>query len=603
PLKRKMRKGTHSCSECKRREVKCIFIAGQERCKECHFRGSNCVKQCPGTANMSAKRTKSMQERISELEALIQTLRAERGTDSSANQSQIYVDDIECLILVAADNSPEANLPPLMRLFDNDVVRIQKKSYHFIAPVNDQVIDDTNSHSGGPSTPSSLVETTENGSCSEGTPRSAESKARTNPKTSKDQRTREKLLECMYFGDRLDDLLQKNEQRWITWRTRILAHPPNESFTNWSKRVIHYGSPSDLGALILLIGTGSDRKNSQSLIPPVATLITSDDGYATTLSGIECSLLLSDYYCSIGQPRRAWLAIQRGLACARLTGIHRRSSSLMASGIMLLLHYENQFLSLMLGTPRGIDFHCNIEYAKEDVRFFKSALGAVCSKFLIGTQDQREPSLSLVLELNQQLQALALAIPKVWKQSQLKHSKPAELLLPDVDQDKVLIQIHIQQLRTYLYLPLMLGSGATQNLPTSMYEVSRIACLESSRELLGLYQFLHQQSLFENTLLDFMGFSAAMLIILNLLGCPKFRMEDECSIRTSNQDEQDWDFVETTVTILDDRAKSHDSKVIRQSLEVLRALSGARDPAYLVYPGCKYRLVVPFFGDILAQPG
>jgi len=275
----------------------------------------------------------------------------------------------------------------------------------------------------------------------------------------------------------------------------------------------------------------------------------------------------------------------------------------MASGILLLLHYESQFLSLILGVPHGIEFRCNIEYAKEDVRFFKSALGAVCSKFLIGTQDQREPSLALVLELDQQLEALVLAMPKIWKPLQLEHSEPAELLFPDIDQDKILIQIHIQQLRKYLYLPLMLGSGSTQTLPTPMYEMSRIACLKSSRELLRLYQFLSQQSLFENTLLDFMGFSAAMLITLNLLGCPRFRMEDEGSRSTNNRDEQDWEFVEKTISILTDRAKSHDSKVIRQSLEVLRALSGARDPAYPIYPGCRYRLVVPFFGEILAQPG
>lgn len=486
--------------------------------------------------------------------------------------------------------------------------------------MNDQPTVHTNSHSSGPSTTSSFVETTENGSCGEGTPGDASDKAWVNLRTSKDQYTREKLLECLDSGERLDDALQKNEQRWMIWRSRILAHPPNESFANWAKNIIHNGAPSDLGTLILLLGAGSDRKGSQNLIPLVATLITSDDDYTTTLSGIECSLLLSDYYCSIGQPRRAWLAIQRGLASAQLIvsfckiimsvflfnivqGLHRRSSSPIASGIMLLLHYENQFLSLLLGTARGIYFHCSIEYAREDIRFFKSEMGAICSKFLIGTQDQREPSLSLVLELDQQLQAMILAMPTTWKILQSEHSESAQLLLPDIEQDKILIQIRIQQLRTYLYLPLMLGSGSTQTIPPHMYEMSRIACLESSRELLRLYQFLSQQSSFENTLVDFMGFSAAMLIILTLLGCPKFRMGNESSRRTSNQDEQDWGFIETTISILNGRAESHDSKVIRQCLEVLRALSGARDPTDPIRPGCKYRLVVPFFGEILAQPG
>lgn len=120
-------KATKTCLKTgRRRKVKCISIAGQERCKECHFRGSTCVEQCPNNANTSAQRTKNLRERISELEALIQTILAERETDSFTNQSQTYTDDVQCPTPMAPDNSPEANLPPLMRLFDNDVVRIQK---------------------------------------------------------------------------------------------------------------------------------------------------------------------------------------------------------------------------------------------------------------------------------------------------------------------------------------------------------------------------------------------------------------------------------------------------------------------------------------------
>lgn len=74
-----------------------------------------------------------MRERISELEAIIQTLLAERGTDPSANQSQPYIDDVEYPTPVPADNSPVANLPPHMRLFDNDVVRTQNMSNPFVS--------------------------------------------------------------------------------------------------------------------------------------------------------------------------------------------------------------------------------------------------------------------------------------------------------------------------------------------------------------------------------------------------------------------------------------------------------------------------------------
>lgn len=44
--RRKIRKGTHSCWECKRRKVRCLFAnPGDSRCITCHRRGKECVGQ------------------------------------------------------------------------------------------------------------------------------------------------------------------------------------------------------------------------------------------------------------------------------------------------------------------------------------------------------------------------------------------------------------------------------------------------------------------------------------------------------------------------------------------------------------------------------
>ncbi|KAF2877616.1 hypothetical protein BDV95DRAFT_477574, partial [Massariosphaeria phaeospora] len=44
--RRKVRKGTHSCEECRRRKVKCIFAPPEDAvCITCQRRGAKCTSQ------------------------------------------------------------------------------------------------------------------------------------------------------------------------------------------------------------------------------------------------------------------------------------------------------------------------------------------------------------------------------------------------------------------------------------------------------------------------------------------------------------------------------------------------------------------------------
>lgn len=55
--RRKVRKGTHSCWECRRRKVKCIFALPHDvTCIVCHRRGKKCVGQeVPDGSDISTK--------------------------------------------------------------------------------------------------------------------------------------------------------------------------------------------------------------------------------------------------------------------------------------------------------------------------------------------------------------------------------------------------------------------------------------------------------------------------------------------------------------------------------------------------------------------
>lgn len=49
--RRKVRKGTHSCRECRRRKVKCIYATPDNAsCIVCERRGAQCISQCDSPA-------------------------------------------------------------------------------------------------------------------------------------------------------------------------------------------------------------------------------------------------------------------------------------------------------------------------------------------------------------------------------------------------------------------------------------------------------------------------------------------------------------------------------------------------------------------------
>ncbi len=95
PPRKKMRKGTKSCLECRRRKIKCTFEPGSTAvCQECYARGSTCIDQehgDPQAANSTAAtdQTYSLRERVTQLEGLVKEVlnRLPEGGDRSSSVS------------------------------------------------------------------------------------------------------------------------------------------------------------------------------------------------------------------------------------------------------------------------------------------------------------------------------------------------------------------------------------------------------------------------------------------------------------------------------------------------------------------------------------
>lgn len=91
-LQKGMRKGTHSCYECRKRKVRCIFTKESTICGNCELKGRRCTEQRRELIQAGNVDTReSLREKIKRLEAVIEDYgrksgsTAPRGVDGNVN--------------------------------------------------------------------------------------------------------------------------------------------------------------------------------------------------------------------------------------------------------------------------------------------------------------------------------------------------------------------------------------------------------------------------------------------------------------------------------------------------------------------------------------
>lgn len=141
PPRKKMRKGTHSCWECRRRKIRCIFTPeNQTTCSECFARGSKCIDQEHAESDMVLDQRKNLRERVARLESLVDTLledRTDRGAAEALRELRSSklpptpISNGESPLGPGNQEVPgHTDQAPLLTLFNNDVVsRIAFRSY------------------------------------------------------------------------------------------------------------------------------------------------------------------------------------------------------------------------------------------------------------------------------------------------------------------------------------------------------------------------------------------------------------------------------------------------------------------------------------------
>lgn len=452
--RRKVRKGTQSCWECKHRKVRCIFASAEHLiCNNCRRRGTACLGQeIPETSAVPLpSRNYEVESRLGRVEELLgQLVSNAPGKDISAIQSTS---------LPARDESrPKTPLTNPVHAQGShgspSGARYKELSRDLLAAWPSQA--DLNLIADLPSGLSTPVFW---GIC---TP-----------------------YPC--FVDRGPPSPRKMLQ----------PPPPGSHPVLIARKLLILGTflqsvpPSSMQSLD---DRGVCYRGIMNRAIEQAIRVTTNDELICSVEGIECAMMETMYQNYAGNLHRAWMAVHRAIAVAQMIGLPRGRGSpclkfIEASTratfdpdhICFRLVQMDRYLSLMLGLPHtSLEARFAIPPAIDGIHSIdrmERIHCAVAESILQRNKDDIN-DLSKTSEVDKLLQSAAAEMPPEWWLNPT-FSNETELLEDTIRLMQQFTQYH---LLARLHLPYMLRSS-----PNRKYDHSKIIAVNASRDILTRY--------------------------------------------------------------------------------------------------------------------
>ena len=253
-------------------------------------------------------------------------------------------------------------------------------------------------------------------------------------------------------------------------------------------------SPSDVENHLKLSMSPQDLMERYMSV--IDTLVVSEDNLVGTLEGLECLILQMTWDVNLGRPRTAWLRCRRSLTFAQSLGLHRRASKpeqdmstseQRGAKIWWTLYHAERMLALILGVPYAVsDQHCDVQTmvkptgAYPSMEVYRISLCVVIGRLIDRNQGSGVMSLSTTLSIDQDLDELARSMPDEWWHPPLGFPTGGA-----ASHDAAITKLWHHQVRALLHLPFMLKTSTDRR-----YEYSKIAAMESSREMIKAFQYL-----------------------------------------------------------------------------------------------------------------
>ncbi|KAK4164962.1 hypothetical protein QBC43DRAFT_352665 [Cladorrhinum sp. PSN259] len=515
--RRKVRKGTRSCWECKRRKMRCNFtITGDSLCIGCRKRGVPCVSQeFDEEITTVADRGRQMDDRIVRVEALIEKLAHKVGADVNEpvdEQRDWTGKPGNWIDSASVDNQNEARAPNAVK---GDIIATQLNSTKHSAksqPLRHTALGDSKNkhltealHAAFPSAENLRIIYESGGN------------------------------KTVVFSLMMSTPYPVNEREALVDPRALFTRPARNTHPILLARhmlmlstALQFVHPSVLN----LDGLSECPHHMvRRLVDTAVRLVTTNEELLGSVESLHCILLEGWLQANCGNLRRASLAFKRAVSVAQLMGIHRGWPNLplkvldpkvgvYAQYMWYRVVMADRILCLMLGLPQ----------ASEDQAMASPA--ALADDTPIGRLERIHTALSSqILEINEmdpsshdygRIQELDLKLQKVAEEMTGMWWLPPNFTATVCDQTELfqkmlqlMRQIAHYNLLNQLHFPYILRSNAPAS-DRSNYEYSRSTCVTASRELLGRFVLfrVQKQVAFCCRSMEFSALMAAMTLLL-----------------------------------------------------------------------------------------
>ncbi|KAJ5999889.1 hypothetical protein N7481_000298 [Penicillium waksmanii] len=629
--KNKVRKGTHSCRECRRRKVRCRFAKPDDIvCVTCTARGTSCYSQesiNPSASRLPQKHQQDgeVMDRLQRLEAAMESLIGEIRL-SRETSGMHFTSTTEF-----ANRLPVSYKSPAI----NDILvgrTVEETPTAAIFSIRDML----DQHSRGSS--------------------ASYQRLNINKLTTSFQDRRQKdvckILFSLFPSQQvMSDLVSASPgSNFVS----TFFHSPHEiSQGNFQKptdlaiRPQEDSNPIVLAKRLLqlmicvqhlqpgcnsltLETRESLKKSAENVVSIVSEVVHSTDDTCVSLQGLECLLLLAIFQLNAGNLRRSWLTVRRALNISQILGLDngtitslqkfdKRMSPEANNSHRWLWHrvtFFDRYLSLLLGLPPGTkeDPFANLpdseHYTPMDSleRNYTVLTGFIIERNSIKSSNEAFASTQLI---DCKLDAAAEEMGTDWWEPTRLHMAGSTFeKISSIS--KTLLQIHHYTLKVFLHLPHLFQRESGLRSHNPRFKYSRDICATASRSILRL--FIPYRNLNSSATacrhVDHSALIGAMTLLMAYLADEPPHTEE--SLTPTTQRQEDSRLLESVQARFQVLARENEDAICHEASEVISrlmpivtwpeksALEGHGDQISQNTPPVK--LDVPYIGVITIKP-
>lgn len=489
--RRKLRKGTRSCWNCKRRKVRCSFVSSDDLvCINCRKRGTTCVGQEYDEQDLEPQHRgdgTGVDSRIIRIEAQINELIRKTESFGDTAHGNLRQDSLGLLSSPQTSHGYLEQSQPPPTVLTSSSTSTPGVSEQPITELRLPNYDNTIAASPHISTSHySLGETSR--TLHSTLPSNADVQLICDFVAAADV-----LIPLLLSGPAPDQLGWSGDKRYeIGSKPARSTHPT--LLARWMLKLavlLHYVQPSCQGL------SESPETILSRLVDTANSLVTSKDDLISTAEGIEALMLEGIFHCNVGNLQRSCICVRRSMTIAQLLGLHRPNLSPVKSldpGTVVdqfwlwnRIVFVDRHLSLMLGIPQGFAGELAVpiralQWVRGPVAELERIQNTVASRIIHRNEHRLPNDVALTLEIDQQLQDASNKLPEKWWLPPGIQYEPIDKTDSVEIEARLTRQLFHYNLVNQLHLPYLLDHSSPSIGYSHTY--SRYSCINASREII-----------------------------------------------------------------------------------------------------------------------